>query len=645
MGYAEAQYIIDEVNQRMDTNINTGLPIANVDCRLTDGPNGSVNIFFEIKDLTLDEANGTLARFGSCEVRIKKDSAPKDTTDGTFVAKFEREDMAKYKTEAYVYAGELESGETYYLRFFPQTDHGVVSYNRDLIFEFIPSMIQVFGFRQDFKDKNPDTQITYLSYNKNYRPMHTNVDTGSFTMGSWDNWTWLNKVTPMIVDRGLNVIQLLDKNDYEKTTSGSNSNIHMISDFGCFVWIPKLYYKEEWSENGTVREVQFTDDEQWVADHPGFEKNIFTIRTPGTSGWITSESTLRNQRTDCKGFFINMFPIGIRFNSYGSDLEKDYNGGKDIRVSMYSDIHNSNTNYRHLIGWAPGFTTPSTHDLFRNPSTNYRNAIGSADINHVNFFRDIIYLLIKSTDILKHCGYGYRYLANAYTDGRAFNQLEKLPEPDYKYGAFYGHGKSQKKCAKLFHSMVLGTGISRLAPIQSSGTEYSSYDYNIYNNLNNNGKVTIDIPIFPIFTANGGYNYQRIEIKNGLLSSSKYYGGSDLLKDAPETFPVLSIPSTTVSSIEGLCSVMKINTATKSKAQYEMRPFPRYRFNYSALTDAQRLVENETSAFCSIKADYNDTEHTVAVGSSITNDYSTILDDPLGGSLCILYPIPTYSPI
>lgn len=101
----------------------------------------------------------------------------------------------------------------------------------------------IYGFIEHFDDLNPETRIEYIEQNKDFKPMHTNIDTGEATYGDWNKWDWLTDVKPYLIpksdDENMPIIPL-DLYDISKDINGNLIIPKNYPVYKHFSWIPKL---------------------------------------------------------------------------------------------------------------------------------------------------------------------------------------------------------------------------------------------------------------------------------------------------------------------------------------------------------------------------------------------------------------------
>lgn len=346
-------------------------------------------------------------------------------TDGTIIANIEGDDMATYKTTAYEIAG-LTNGSYYTVAVMPYSDYGVFNRNTANQYAAMPSEVLIYGFNQDFSNKDPESTITYTDANATYTPFSLNSD-GTMNLGSWGDFELLKKNLPYMVRADGTADYQLNPDDYTKKLDGTASDVGNASYAGgAFSWIEKIYMKETYASDGNSRHVQFA----------------FSNGDPRTADFE---------------------PIG--FIKGGQELE-----------GVWLPMFYMDANGKTISGTQPvyGKTADQERTILQNFSANAVHLGGGL----LNVLRDLMYMFAKSTDTQTHYGEGcmsaynssasptYGVKANAVVGG----------------GQFYGT-KGGTTLNKAFHSIVIQSFQQLLRDPQtllSSGTLLVSKDYDVY---------------------------------------------------------------------------------------------------------------------------------------------------------------------
>lgn len=413
MGYAEAQYTVDEAAK---TN---GIPPKNITTFRAAGGDGVVNLTFTPpSDTVIDDQ--TICSVGGILIIRKEGSAPTSMKDGEVVAKLDVTNMNNYISNPFV-DDDVVNEHTYYYGFFTMSDHGVYNYNQNCVATATPSeippMFYKFAYHQDFTELDPDKTITYLNWGdkitSSSTPMHTNGDTGTVTAGDFEQFYVLQQNKPYMVKTNFQADYALDPTDYTKKLDGSASDVSntSYSGLGAYAWLPRFYMKEVYAADGNSRDVYFSNEQE----DSDFQPVGFMDYSIGSM----------------KGAWIPMYYPGSDGKSlagrtgYGGMTEKTCDQQKTV-----VDLNGANA--RFLGG------------------------------SIMNAYRDLCYGLYKSTNIQEHGGYGN---CNGYNSAGASANYGMTTNPVLSNGAvegFLGTGtssdsNSRKQANKAFHSNVLFT--------------------------------------------------------------------------------------------------------------------------------------------------------------------------------------------
>lgn len=256
-----------------------------------------------------------------------------------------------------------------------------------------------YGFIEHEDILDPSQRIEYIGINRNYTTPYTpNLTDGSYNLGSWTGWAWLDKVKPYMVNSDGTKDYALSETDYNYKADGETpSDIANTSyDGGAFVWIPKIW-KQEYMV-GHDRYVKFSLTEK--ADYEPV-------------GFVYGSDEL-------EGLWIPMF--------YGS-----ISGSKMMTLS----------------GLQPDYS--KTTDQQYTAITAFSNRAGFYGGPIVNTINDILIMLAKTTDLQLAYGFGNM---SGYDATDTYKGV--LPNAVISGGMFYGTNNS-KQLNKIFHSIVLGS--------------------------------------------------------------------------------------------------------------------------------------------------------------------------------------------
>lgn len=181
-------------------------------------------------------------------IRRKLGSVPTSETDGDLVLEIKRKDFGTYKNEYFVDTALSPSdGEIFYYKAFPMSTTGFYNTNSANETDGIKCKnYNLYGFKLDQNESNPDSMITYLSDcdNKYYKSAKMNYTADSFDYGDWADVWFIKNLKPCMLKYDGTVDYELDKNDYTKKIDGTDSDIANASYGGnAMVGIPKVYWK------------------------------------------------------------------------------------------------------------------------------------------------------------------------------------------------------------------------------------------------------------------------------------------------------------------------------------------------------------------------------------------------------------------
>ena len=193
-------------------------------------------------------------------VRRKKDSIPTDVNDGDEILMLTREHFKDYQNEGYIdTAFNGNDGEVWYYRAFPVSTLGLVNMNMDDNYMKFVIGDTIYGFHIDQNESDPDSMITYIEDNIDFKPAHMDYATGKFDYGDWKDAWFIKDLKPCMLNYDGTVAYELDPNDYTKKVDGSDSDIsNEFFNGNVMVGIPKVYYKVIDNGNDTVN-VYFSD--------------------------------------------------------------------------------------------------------------------------------------------------------------------------------------------------------------------------------------------------------------------------------------------------------------------------------------------------------------------------------------------------
>lgn len=532
MSYPEAEFIVDESLKGLAVNEPSGFP-PNRPVFKCVGSFEQIAVYFTINDSILQD--NLVCRVEGMIVRLKKESPPLDQYDGILVGDFKRGDEFTIHNpidgEPVVVTG-LDNDVEYFVRFFPYSDHNVLSSRPDYICSDMTKSVQIMGFHQDFNNLDPESSITYISENVNFAPMHSNVDTGTVTDGGWGQWKWLQGNLPYIINgRTGEPYAALDPTNYRKYLNGVNSTITTVGTvWHPVAWLPKLFIKEVYAKDGNSRDVYFAD---------------------GNKSPLTSDFT----------------PMGF-YNKAGIEMQ-------GIWLPMF------NGNYDQTVG--PGLYKPSVGAWSSSLLSNTMANLGSRCVPFggpiYNLLRDVLYMLCRSTNVMHHMGYGYAAFDNM-ADRNLNSQTQQLIPKVSK--RFHGNGTKSTPTSgasltsdnvnTLFHSAFLGTyACGVLDPYyyynRPNGSEairiYASHNYNIINNAAGSIKLSNVAATFPLVCS----DLKRISTNAVHTKRMKHLG------NIHGSIPIVVTQSDVAPSADtqGLCATIasiKYNNVISGQSEY-----------------------------------------------------------------------------
>lgn len=132
---------------------------------------------------------------------------------------------------------------------------------------------EVYGFRIDKQDSNPETRVEYLYDAVGMTPARMNYTTGQFDYGSWANAWFITGNKPCALKYDGTVDYYLDPDDYTKKADGTASDVSDSSYAGNFmasmptVWIKR--WEDERYQYVAIANKQISDDFKAYAHDAG----------------------------------------------------------------------------------------------------------------------------------------------------------------------------------------------------------------------------------------------------------------------------------------------------------------------------------------------------------------------------------------
>lgn len=577
MGYAEAQYTVDEVInalQQMGAN-ESGIPPIKPWVTVVPAQQ-SVKVYFKVQNTDIEDQRVCTVK--GVMIRKKLGSPITSISDGDLVGIYEDEEAWAHENTPVTITG-LENGVWVWIGVWTFSDHNVYNLDMSNVRQVQPGVDIIYGFHQDFTDLNPETSITYIGANTGFTPMHTieykTATVGSttkvvpdpnYTYGSWKTWSWLNAIQPFFVNAETHPLSSDPQNmkayAHVRMTKANRlraDNYTIDADTGkivpevsqarlsgeyngfstfMYVWIPRLYVKEVYASDGNSRDVYFSETKLTSSTSDfvlrGFKDpsgNIVkgfwlgmgcfsttsTIYTKGTLSMPTQpDSTSYGPR------FGNDWDITWLFGNYASDYQF-------YRAKYGEEVLDMSKN---TVAYKEQTT----------PTLGYTDIAVYGGVWHF-LIRDILYMLYRSTNILAHTG--------TITSESAWRQI--------KSGIIWNSSMMSGGTGlynKIFHSPALAL------KLQSS----NSPDINLW--ITNNSRLNV-IP-------DGYYDYnythavQTPVVLN--LGAASYVYKMQSLGNEIGSMGVRegSLMSSTTAST-GLCSYQDLTDKTQNLTQYPPR--------------------------------------------------------------------------
>jgi len=421
--YAQADYIVSETEEYLK-NHNQGIAPSNLKKLTIKNGNGLLKVAFTPPDDTVVQEQ-LLCTVKGVRILYKEGvAAVLNEEDGIVVADLEGEEMKAYASSGYVIEG-LTNKNYYTVAVMPYSDQNV--FNRNVANQYTgrPTDTMIYGFHQNFSDKNPETTITYRDENETFAPMQLNTN-GTMNMGSWDDFPLIAECKPYMVHKDGTADYQLNETDYTKKLDGTASDVANTSyNGGAFSWLKRIYMKETYTADGNSRDVQFS-----------FTNADESTKDFQPIGFVRGGEEL-------EGIWIPMFPM-------------DANGRT---ISGVHPIYNQ--------------TAAGERTIIQNWSANAVHLGGGI----MNVIRDLLMLFSRSTDAQTHFGQG---CMSAYVDSSPYYGVKV--NAAVGGGMFYGT-TGGTTLNKIFHSILLGSYQQLLRDPQtllSGGHLLVSKDYDVY---------------------------------------------------------------------------------------------------------------------------------------------------------------------
>lgn len=231
----------------MDNSVFMELAPANVRKFVTVCNPETLNIEIKLeepKDTIVD--NQAFCMVKQVIVRRKKESFPMNENDGDHVFTVNRNEFGKYKDKPFIDEVNGDIDDVYYYKAFPISNNGVVNYMDENDRKCVIKNYQLYGFKIDQNEGEPNTMIQYLDDvdNANFIPASMDYINDKFYYGDWEDAWFIKKLKPCMLNYDGTVAYELDKNDYSKKLDGSPSDITNDNFEGnAMIGFPKIYWK------------------------------------------------------------------------------------------------------------------------------------------------------------------------------------------------------------------------------------------------------------------------------------------------------------------------------------------------------------------------------------------------------------------
>lgn len=192
-------------------------------------------------------------------IRRKLGSCPANENDGILVGEIGRADFGRYENTWFTDSTLTNpvKGDKWFYKLFPTNTLGFVNNSTDNeTGSILVKDYTLYGFNIDQTESNPNTRVTYIADNKNFRHAYMNFTTDSFDYGDWDDAWFIKNLRPCMVGYDGEVKYYLNKNNYAlKADNTASSDITNTAFEGnAMMEFPKVYWyiKDNGDNTGTV---------------------------------------------------------------------------------------------------------------------------------------------------------------------------------------------------------------------------------------------------------------------------------------------------------------------------------------------------------------------------------------------------------
>ncbi len=178
-------------------------------------------------------------------IRRKLGSVPADENDGDLVVEIKKKQFGTYK-DVYFIDNELTPnlGDKYYYKAFPVSTTGF--YNSSPLNETVGTLCKdynLYGFKIDQNESDPESMITYIEDNANFRHAYMDYASDTFNYGDWKD-AFFMQVRPCMLKYDGTVDYYLNSDDYSLKEDGTASDVADVNYGGnAMVQFPKVYWK------------------------------------------------------------------------------------------------------------------------------------------------------------------------------------------------------------------------------------------------------------------------------------------------------------------------------------------------------------------------------------------------------------------
>lgn len=109
--------------------------------------------------------------------------------------------------------------------------------------------VELYGFRIDKQDSNPETRVTYMYDAAGKAPAHMNYTSGTFDYGDWGNAWFIRENKPCALKYDGSIDYYLNPNDYTKKADGTASDVSDSSYAGNFMASMPTIWVKRWEDS------------------------------------------------------------------------------------------------------------------------------------------------------------------------------------------------------------------------------------------------------------------------------------------------------------------------------------------------------------------------------------------------------------